>query len=459
MGQTTASIEDMDKISELGSSGKTPNEIKTGIEKASDIQSSASEIDNNVKNSEVKKQSSYIKSIRNFKTLDGVSIYTDNGVTTSITPENTLKIKLNNSTSINRVLIDLSGYGEGFLTTEKRTLGLKLKFTNSAKLSYMNTMLMSNSTNINTLQNTSIQAINIYQDGSYDIPLYDKDFTVTTGDPINNEINFLRLDVVSDASNGSGDDLEIELTEVVKFREKKSRCMISYDDGHNTNMEIAQLLEARGIRGTFYIYTDGIGESGNLTLAEAQSLYNNGHDIGVHSVTHESAVTVGDSQYFDYQKEARIWIRKNIGIRASDHCAFVGGHSTENLRQNMHNAGFKSTRNAVPKDEFIHSGFGTSFENKYNNPRYQGNTYEMFDQTTVAEMIVAHQEAIDNNQDFFVYGHQLLTNATAQAWSDQIGDPYSMPDYFDWVKSKVDSGEITVHTVSDFWNEFENTSW
>ena len=71
---------------------------------------------------------------------------------------------------------------------------------------------------------------------------------------------------------------------------------------------------------------------------------------------------------------------------------------------------------------------------------------------TVAVIKDAHQYAIDHNQDFFVYGHQLKDTATAQAWTTGTGGNYSMADYFDFIKSRVDDGSIEVLTVSQFWN-------
>jgi peptidoglycan/xylan/chitin deacetylase (PgdA/CDA1 family) len=433
-------------------------EVKeSDLSKLAAIKNSAQKIDYVIENSEIKKQNNYVKKIREFKSLNGVSIYSDSSALFTIeqTPTNTLKIKSNNSTTMAKILIDLSNYGEGFNIGEKKDLGLKIKVTGFDKLSYMNVNLWATSSPSQGYNNTTIQAPSkIFVDGIYNIPLYDKDFAVYVGSPSALPMKFMRFEILPLAVNASGTSLEIEILEVIKFKPKKSRCMISFDDGHNTCIQIAQLLNDRNLKGTFYIYNQGISESGNLTLAQLQQIYADGHDIAVHNNIHSSFNTLGEEAYFSGQLECRDWIRSNIGYSAENHAAFVGGQSSQALIERMEKAGFKSLRRATPSASFVHSGWGTEIENKWFNPRFRGNVYEMHNLQTVQQIKDAHQYAIDHYQDFFVYGHQLKTVETAQAWSSVVGSPYSMPDYFDWIKSKVDDGSIEVLTVSKFWNEF-----
>lgn len=423
------------------------------------LNSSASEIDELVQYGQIKKQSDYIKNIRKFKDLSGVSITTDSSglATLETTTENALKIKTNNATNLIRVTIDLSNYGEGFSIGELKNMGLKIKVTGWDKMSYMNVNLWATSSPSQGYNNSAIQApAKIFADGIYYVPILDKDFSVYVGNPSSLSMNFIRLELLPLAGNSTGTGLEIEIMDIVKFKPKKSKCMISFDDGHNSCMEIADLLDARDLKATFYIYNQGIGESGNITLSQVQDLYSRGHDIAVHNNVHENLGTQGEELYFAGQQECRNWIRANIGDSGQDHAAFVGGISTQSLIERMEKANFRSLRRATPAGMFVHSGWGCEIENKYFNPRFKGSVYEMHNLQTVDVIKTAHQNAINYNQDFFVYGHQIKVTETAQAWSSVVGSPYSMPDYFDWVKSKVDDGSIEVLTVSQFWNEYEN---
>jgi hypothetical protein len=353
------------------------------------------------------------------------------------------------------VLVDIAGYGEGISVGERKDLGIQIRLINSAsKISYINMNLSSNTSLTNYYTNTRFQSTNLSGDGMYYIPLNDKDFSVSAGNPSTLPLQYLRFNIYPLALNGTDTtSFDIEIVRVVKFRPRKSRLMISLDDGHNTCPAIASLLEARSMLATFYLYNTGIDQSGNMTLAQVQSLYAKGHDVGVHNDVHVNVTTLGDAAYFAGQQTCRNWIRDNVGNRAADHAAFVGGISTPTLIGMMQRAGFKSTRKAAPSQYgYTNSGFGTGIDNMWYSPRWLGNTWEMNNATTVAAMISAHQDAIDSNQDFFVYGHQLLTTASAQAWSSVKGDPYSMEDYFDWVADQISSGKVEVYTVSNFWS-------
>jgi len=62
---------------------------------------------------------------------------------------------------------------------------------------------------------------------------------------------------------------------------------LTFDDGGKSFLHpIADLLEARGRRGYFFITTGRIGTPGFLTAAEVCELHTRGHVVGSHSATH-----------------------------------------------------------------------------------------------------------------------------------------------------------------------------
>jgi PKD repeat protein len=70
---------------------------------------------------------------------------------------------------------------------------------------------------------------------------------------------------------------------------------LTFDDGNADQYAAAQVLQANGMVGTFYITTDWIGDAGWLTRANLTSMAAAGHEIGGHSVTHPDLATVSSS--------------------------------------------------------------------------------------------------------------------------------------------------------------------
>ncbi|HYM24518.1 MAG TPA: polysaccharide deacetylase family protein [Vicinamibacterales bacterium] len=64
------------------------------------------------------------------------------------------------------------------------------------------------------------------------------------------------------------------------------RPVLTFDDGGASAMRIAELLDARGWRGHFFIATAFIGRRGFLNRGEIEQLHRLGHIVGSHSHTH-----------------------------------------------------------------------------------------------------------------------------------------------------------------------------
>lgn len=70
--------------------------------------------------------------------------------------------------------------------------------------------------------------------------------------------------------------------------------LLTFDDGGVSAHEyIADLLEARGWRGHFFVTTDWIGRTGFLTTNQIRELHRRGHRIGSHSCSHPARMSHG----------------------------------------------------------------------------------------------------------------------------------------------------------------------
>lgn len=393
--------------------------------------------------------------------LDGITMPLNGGGSASIAlddaitidGESTLKVTTGGSATTITVVLDLSSYGEYIKAGGLKNMGVSFRIRNAAKLSYINVDLGTASNFANAFTNTAcIQAPTV--DGLYCVPLYDEDWTVKIGSPAAGDLTHLKFTILCLAANSTAPSVEINIGRPVIFGPRKSRLLLSYDDGHFSCMEIADLMEKRGLRGTFYVYTDGIGTNGVLTLAQCRELDARGHMIGVHSKTHESAQTLGDKQYYANQLAARQWILDNIGPRGANHTAFVGGHSTPALIRMMESAGFVSGRAAASAGYgFQHPGFGGDARNLRENTRWRVQTYEFNNTNTAAYLIGRTDLGIQYGMDVSLYGHQVYDAAGSSAYSRLPGDTYSLPDVYDALKARIDAGLMVNQTVNEYWSD------
>ena len=67
---------------------------------------------------------------------------------------------------------------------------------------------------------------------------------------------------------------------------------LTFDDGTADQMTAQRLLKKHGMVGTFYINSSFIGLPGHLTRADLETLKANGHEIGGHTVSHLSLISL-----------------------------------------------------------------------------------------------------------------------------------------------------------------------
>jgi peptidoglycan/xylan/chitin deacetylase (PgdA/CDA1 family) len=73
---------------------------------------------------------------------------------------------------------------------------------------------------------------------------------------------------------------------------------LTFDDGNADQMPAAQMLADHGMSGTFYIITGRVGDTGQgfMTWSQVQSVYDDGNEIGGHTVTHPDLPTLPEDE-------------------------------------------------------------------------------------------------------------------------------------------------------------------
>jgi peptidoglycan/xylan/chitin deacetylase (PgdA/CDA1 family) len=75
---------------------------------------------------------------------------------------------------------------------------------------------------------------------------------------------------------------------------------IDFDDGYQSMYDNGlPILDSAGLKSTQYIITQKVGTDSYVSLDEVMQMYNNGHEIGVHTRTHPNLTTLTDAQMTD----------------------------------------------------------------------------------------------------------------------------------------------------------------
>lgn len=131
------------------------------------------------------------------------------------------------------------------------------------------------------------------------------------GTPSWETIDLVRFRVNMD-NNTSNPVVTLDQIEVVN-RPSRACYAFTFDDGGDDFYDSASYLTSKGMRGTFYIIADQIGESGYLTLDQLHSMHDAGHLIANHSWSHLYRVEDGtsDVEYIEEITKCAEWLCAN----------------------------------------------------------------------------------------------------------------------------------------------------
>lgn len=106
---------------------------------------------------------------------------------------------------------------------------------------------------------------------------------------------------------------------------KGSYCMITFDDGHISNLQAAELLADAGMTGYFYLIKDySLNKENYLSEKDIKEIARLGHKLGVHGKDHMHWPKKNDKQLIDELKETKDWIEQLTGAEVNT-CSAPGG--------------------------------------------------------------------------------------------------------------------------------------
>lgn len=107
----------------------------------------------------------------------------------------------------------------------------------------------------------------------------------------------------------------------------RPQILFGFDDGSDDHYNDAYpYLQARGMKGTFFIPTGSVGDAGKMTWAQLKEMSANGHDIANHTRNHTDLSTLGTQAEMEAEINAGIsdLVAQGLG-RASRYLAYPNG--------------------------------------------------------------------------------------------------------------------------------------
>ncbi|NOK16802.1 polysaccharide deacetylase family protein [Corallococcus carmarthensis] len=99
---------------------------------------------------------------------------------------------------------------------------------------------------------------------------------------------------------------------------------LTFDDARASQVNAASLLEARGLRGTFFVSSGRLGIPGYLTLDQIRRFQAAGHEVGGHTVSHVQLPTLDVDSQRRQVCDDRVALM-NAGLRVTSKAAHARG--------------------------------------------------------------------------------------------------------------------------------------
>jgi peptidoglycan/xylan/chitin deacetylase (PgdA/CDA1 family) len=105
-------------------------------------------------------------------------------------------------------------------------------------------------------------------------------------------------------------------------------CLLTFDDGHKSSLELAELMLNAGVRATFFLTMNYCRERADfLKPEEIRQLAKEGFDFGTHGVSHRGLSRMPEAQMRAEVRESKMWLEDvlNERVRAMSLPAGEGG--------------------------------------------------------------------------------------------------------------------------------------
>lgn len=129
-------------------------------------------------------------------------------------------------------------------------------------------------------------------------------------------------------------------------------CIMTFDDGHRSSLEMAEILTAAGGRGTFFLTADYcrnrpefLGDDEILAIAAM------GHEVGGHGTTHRSLGHMPEEEMKREIYESKTWL-ENLVSTSLVSMSLPAGQGGMTACNHAFSLGFKAVGNSIERRNF-----------------------------------------------------------------------------------------------------------
>lgn len=116
----------------------------------------------------------------------------------------------------------------------------------------------------------------------------------------------------------------------------------SWDDGHPSDMRLAELLEHHGAKGTFYIAQKHDRDRPSLSESELKTLSQR-MEIGAHTLTHPELTAIAPEAAKREIEGSKAWLESTTG-KVCDMFCYPRGKYDDDIKSMVKSAGFSGAR-------------------------------------------------------------------------------------------------------------------
>lgn len=116
----------------------------------------------------------------------------------------------------------------------------------------------------------------------------------------------------------------------------------SWDDGYALDMQVAEILDVSGLKGTFYVCPKPQHGLAMLSSDDIRALAQH-HEIGSHTVNHPKLTEISDDDVRRELADSKKWIEDVSGKPCTSFCYPKGAHD-ERVRRLTKEAGYAAAR-------------------------------------------------------------------------------------------------------------------